>query len=234
MGEVGKVLKEIGSIKNMKKVLDNWSLLDERCITASRIVKINDYIKAGENFWDHNVALVWLIDKLLPKSYLEVGVLTCGSTVHALCSPSVFRIVGVDRFTSTYANGQYIANKDVLEDIVKPNAAKFPEKDVQFRKGFSTDELPKITESFDIATVDGDHTEGGAARDLELVLPKVKRAIVMDDIRHQSHMYLRDVALRFAEKHLLDFTMNEQHPGTVIFWIDKEAKSNCFGAPTSE
>jgi hypothetical protein len=216
---MGGLTTDCGSFKNMRQVLTNWLKLSDGCITATRLAKIGGMLEAKKNYWDHNVALVWLLEKLKAESYLEVGVLTCGSMVHALCSPHIKRIVGVDVFRSTYADGQYIKNKNVLEDIVKPEAAKFPSKDVQFYKGMSQEILPTINESFDIATVDGDHTEHGAATDLELVLPKVRRAIVMDDIRHQSHMYLKDVAHRFAEKHSLDFTMNEQHPGTVIFWI---------------
>lgn len=219
MGKIKNSLMQIGSYKNMRQVLKNWEQLNEGCITQTRVVKINDYLTKKEHFWDHNVALVWLLEKLKVESYLEVGVLTCGSMIHALCSPHVKRIVGVDVFMNTYANHHYIANKNVLTDIVIPIVDKFPEKDVILHKGTSQDELPRINETFDIATVDGDHTAAGAERDLELVLPKVKKAIVMDDIQHQSHLYLKDVALRFAEKHSLEFTMNEQHPGTVIFWI---------------
>ena len=220
MGEIVIDKKIIGSFANMQKVLDNWKELDPGCVTASRRDYIELTLGMGHNIWDHHIALVWLLEKLKVESYLEVGVLTCGSTVHSFCSPHCKRVVGVDAFGNTYAGGKYIKNKNVLTEIVMKQAAKF-DKSIIFHKGLSHIELPKIEESFDLALVDGDHSEGGAMIDLELVLPKVKKAMVMDDIHHQSHVYLEDVALVFAAKHKLDYTINHQPPGTVIFWVDQ-------------
>ena len=218
---MGEMRSEIGSFATMQQVLDNWSKLDEGCVTASRRDYIELMLKLRKNIWDHNVALVWLLDKFKVESYLEVGVLTCGSMVHALCSEHVKRIVGIDAFTNTYAGGKYIANKDVLGDIVLEQVQKFPDKKVKLIKGTSQEVLPKVLVKFELALVDGDHSEAGAMRDLELVLPKVDTAIVFDDIHHPSHVYLEDVAYAFAAKHGLDYTMNHQPPGTVIFWLDK-------------
>lgn len=222
MGKVKNDRFTIGSFGNMEQVLSNWEFLDEGCVTASRRDYIRLMLNLKKHIWEHNIALVYLLKKLKVESYLEVGVLTCGSMVHALCSKAVKRIVGVDPLTNTYAGGKYIANRDVYKDIIQKQIKKFPDKDVQFCRGVSHVELPRIKESFDLALVDGDHSEAGAAKDLELVLPKVKKAIVFDDIHHPSHVYLEDVAIAFAKRHKLEYTINHQPPGTVIFWMPQE------------
>lgn len=208
---------EIGSFKNMQQVIDNWKHLDKGCVTQNRWDYIQMHLDGKCNVWDHNVALVYLFDKLKALSYLEIGVLTCGSMVHALASKSIVRVTGIDPFTSTYAGIKYIKNKNVLA-IVERQVHKF-RKRVQLIKGLSQVELPKVKDEFDIALVDGAHNAQGAYLDLKMTLPKVKKAIVFDDIHHQSHVYLEDVAYDFAKENNLEITVNHQPPGTVIFWI---------------
>ena len=81
--------KVIGSFKNMRQVVENWKLLDKGCVTQTRLDYIQLMLNLKKNVWDHNVALVYFICELKVKSYLEVGVLTCGSMVHALASANV-------------------------------------------------------------------------------------------------------------------------------------------------
>jgi len=52
---------------------------------------------------------------------------------------------------------------------------------------------PELT--FDLITVDGDHSRRGARRDLRAVLPRLRigGALVFDDMRHPTHPYLHDV-----------------------------------------
>ena len=223
MGEIKLDRNVVGSFKNMRQVIENWELLDKGCVTQSRWDYINLMLELKKHVWDHNIALVYLINELRPKSYLEVGVLTCGSTVHALASAYVKRVVGIDMFSNTYAGGKYIKNKDtykICEKQVK-NAVTDRKKNVTLIKGNSIVELPRLKESFDLALVDGAHDEQGAYNDLKAVLPKIKKAIVFDDIHHPSHVYLEDVAYKFANENDLDYTVNHQPPGTVIFWLEK-------------
>jgi predicted O-methyltransferase YrrM len=222
MGEIKLDRRVVGSFANMKQVIDNWELLDKGCVTQSRWDYMRLMLDKKEHVWDHNVALVYLINKLKPKSYFEIGVLTCGSMVHALAAPIVKRVVGIDMFSSTYAGGQYIKNKDTLKICEKQvkNAVIDKKKDVRFIKGNSCVEIARLKESFDLALVDGAHDKQGAYNDLKATLPKVKKAIVFDDIHHPSHVYLEEVAYRFAAENKLDYTVNHQPPGTVIFWLE--------------
>ena len=54
-------------------------------------------------------------------------------------------------------------------------------------------ERPEL--SFDLITVDGDHSVKGAAQDLEDVLPRLNigGVLVFDDTRHPAHPELHDV-----------------------------------------
>ena len=71
---------------------------------------------------------------------------------------------------------------------------------VEFHNGNSHEVLPRYFAAnpdlaFDLITVDGDHTPGGAAQDLSDVLPHlaIGGAIVFDDICHPYHPELREV-----------------------------------------
>jgi predicted O-methyltransferase YrrM len=66
--------------------------------------------------------------------------------------------------------------------------------------GASRNVLPKLFQqrpglSFDLITVDGDHSDRGARRDLRDVLPRLRigGAVVFDDISHPQHPGLREV-----------------------------------------
>ena len=78
---------------------------------------------------------------------------------------------------------------------------------VEFINGDSHKTVPQYFvdhpgSAFDIITVDGDHTNIGAAQDLADVMPRLKigGAIVFDDICHPKHPGLRDVWRRLVEE----------------------------------
>jgi predicted O-methyltransferase YrrM len=211
----------IGSLANMRQVLENWKSVHPRVSIDSRRAWIEHYLKMKYNVYDHNIALVYLMKKLQPESYLEVGVLNGGSLVHAALAPSVKRIVGID----AWARGEYAGIPTSREFVRQEVAEKFADKDIALMKSLSQPALRKLAkqkvEKFDVATVDGDHSRAGAMKDLKLTLPLVKQAIVFDDILHHSHLYLTDVALEFAAENDLPITINYQTPGCVIFWVEK-------------
>lgn len=205
----------IGSFKNMKKVLANWKSVSADIAVQPRKNWIEHYLDMKYHVYDHNIALVWLFDTLKPESYLEIGVLNGGSLVHALVEPSIKRVVGID----AWARDTYAGVKTGKDFVQKEVVDKFAGKSVELIQKLSQQALRGMSEKFDIVTVDGDHSRAGAMADLKLVLPLVKQAIVFDDILHQSHLYLTDVAYEFAAENNLPMTINWQTPGTVIFWI---------------
>ena len=133
---------------------------------------------------------------LSPRSYLEIGVRRGRSLAVVAAGARDASLIGVDLWMPEYA------------DIANPGPA-FVEQQIG-RVGFHGSlelltgnshrvlsrlfaERPTLT--FDLITVDGDHTPAGARRDLLDVLPRLRvgGALVFDDIRHPAHPKLAKV-----------------------------------------
>jgi predicted O-methyltransferase YrrM len=94
-------------------------------------------------------------------------------------------------------------------DLVREQLARTGHRgSVRFVSGDSHVELPRLfaaepDASFDLITVDGDHSTRGARRDLEDVLPRLRigGAVVFDDLSHPSHPTLARVWERVVARH---------------------------------
>jgi len=125
-----------------------------------------------------------------PRSYLEIGVRRGRSLAVVAAGVPEASLIGVDLWIPEYAG------------IANPGPA-FVEQQIG-RVGFHGSlelltgdshrvlsrlfaQRPALT--FDLITVDGDHSETGARRDLLDVLPRLRigGVLVFDDIRHPSH-----------------------------------------------
>jgi predicted O-methyltransferase YrrM len=133
---------------------------------------------------------------LQPKRYLEIGVRR-GRSVCTVASqtPSV-DIVLFDMWMKGYAGMENPGPDFVREELKKvghQGKAEFIDGNshVTVKKYFSDN--PDAY--FDLITVDGDHTDPGAAEDLADVLPhlSVGGAIVFDDVCHPVHPGLAQV-----------------------------------------
>ncbi|MSP26558.1 MAG: class I SAM-dependent methyltransferase [Myxococcales bacterium] len=131
-----------------------------------------------------------------PRLYLEVGVRRGRSacTVVRAC-PSV-DIIAIDMWTPNYA-GMDNPGPAFVEDEL---ACHGHTGGVVFMNGNSHLLLPRLFAAkpelrFDLITVDGDHSEAGAYRDLADVVPHLAPGgvLVFDDICHPSHPYLLEV-----------------------------------------
>lgn len=147
-------------------------------------------------FADIVTALLGLADILRPKRYLEIGVRR-GRSVCAVvnvapqCDVALF-----DMWVANYAGMDNPGPAFVRDELAKVGHRGTAE----FIDGNSHETLPAYfkqypTKTFDIVTVDGDHTNLGAAQDIGDVLPHVSvgGAIVFDDICHPKHPGLADV-----------------------------------------
>jgi predicted O-methyltransferase YrrM len=147
--------------------------------------------------------LIGLAEALSPEAYLEVGVRRGRSacavgSVAPSCSMALF-----DMWLKDYA-GMDNPGPDLVRSELAAVGHRGP---VEFVDGNSHLTLPRYLAAhpdaaFDIVTVDGDHTDQGAAEDLAQVLPRLKigGAIVFDDIAHPLHPGLADIWRRMVEE----------------------------------
>ncbi|HEY9784839.1 MAG TPA: class I SAM-dependent methyltransferase [Candidatus Obscuribacterales bacterium] len=167
------------------------------------LVHLINYIKTGSSkygaSWQYAdiLTVLFATSKLArPRRYLEIGVRRGRSLAMVASQQKHCEIYGFDRWTPNYAG---MPNPGA--HFVRQEMSKFGyEGKLEFIDGNSHETLPRFFKehpgiSFDAITVDGDHSESGAAQDILDVLPHlaVGGVIVFDDICHPKHPYLLNV-----------------------------------------
>ena len=131
-----------------------------------------------------------------PRTYLEIGVRRGRSvcTVARGC-PNV-NIAAFDIWAQDYAGMENPGPAFVQSELLKHGHAGT----ISFINGDSHQTIPAFFRehpqaTFDMITVDGDHSEAGALDDLKNVIPhlSVGGILVFDDIAHPAHPYLINV-----------------------------------------
>ncbi|HEC14104.1 MAG TPA: class I SAM-dependent methyltransferase [Acidiferrobacteraceae bacterium] len=137
-----------------------------------------------------------LTDMIKPKRYLEIGVRrgrsACAVVSRALdCELALF-----DMWVENYAGMDNPGPEFVREELKRVGH----KGKVEFINGNSHQTLPAYFQSnpdvtFDMITVDGDHTNVGAAQDLADVLPRVSigGVVIFDDVCHPKLLGLGEV-----------------------------------------
>lgn len=145
---------------------------------------------SGETGLDLHEALRAACSYLHPVlSYLEIGVDGGGSLNTVLCQGVPPRIVLCDIWDPTYCNHGDV--KPYVNGVLEFFGAK-----AEFLDGDSKETVPRLRETFDLITVDGDHSEAGAYEDLINAWPLVRSGggiLVMDDINHPEYPWLKGV-----------------------------------------
>jgi predicted O-methyltransferase YrrM len=128
-----------------------------------------------------------------PKNYLEIGVRRGRSLAVVASTYPAVNIYGFDLWMQNYAGMENPGADFVKAEMKKLNHTG----QLTLVSGDSRETVPQFLTQhpdlyFDLITVDGDHTEEGARRDLENVLPRLKvgGVILLDDISHPQHEYL--------------------------------------------
>lgn len=130
-----------------------------------------------------------------PVSYLEVGVREGDSMVCVLKACVPMRLYLCDDW-GTAAGGTGRGNHAHIQAMLDDQALNV---NPVFLDGNSHELLKKVEVTFQMITVDGDHSELGAAEDLKDCWPllELNGFLFFDDIFHEQHMYLNDVLNRF-------------------------------------
>jgi predicted O-methyltransferase YrrM len=147
--------------------------------------------------------LLGLTEQVRPTDYLEIGVRRGRSACAVGSLAPDCAMVLFDMWLPNYAGME-----NPGPDLVRAELAKVGHRGpTQFIDGNSHETVPAYfrehaNAAFDIITVDGDHTNLGAAQDLADILPRLKigGAVVFDDICHPAHPGLRDVWRRLVQE----------------------------------
>lgn len=183
--------------------LDEALALMERLTPDDYTTYLRGFYRTGkERFgadWRYSdivTVLLCLSETLKPRSYLEIGVRR-GRSACAVASKSPYAAMFLfDMWMANYA-GMDNPGPDFVKQELKTVGHRGA---ATFIDGDSHKTLPmffaKNTDAvFDMITVDGDHSEIGAAQDLCDILPRlaVGGAVIFDDISHPAHPELNRV-----------------------------------------
>lgn len=163
---------------------------------------------------------------LQPRNYLEIGVRRGRSvcTVARAC-PTV-NVAAFDIWAPNYAGMENPGPDFVRKELLKHGHTG----SITFIDGDSHQTVPHFfqrnpAQTFDLITVDGDHSEAGAWDDLQNVIPHlaVGGVLVFDDISHPGLPHLRSVWQRAREHYpfLASFEFGETGYG-IGFAIRRE------------
>lgn len=149
---------------------------------------------------DLHDALKWAVFNINPQSYLEIGVDGGGSlrTVLTWAIRGSLRVTLIDPFNVNHAGHGFTSFEHI-----GPILREFDVRDTRLEKSTSALVLPRLTDSFDLITVDGDHSEEAGRADLEGSWPLLNRGglLVFDDCGHANYPHLKQVLLEFLANH---------------------------------
>lgn len=171
---------------------------DDAYLAYVRRFVLDGRTRAGRSwrYADITTVLAAATELLHPQDYLEIGVRRGRSmTVVARRAPTC-AITGVDLWEPGYAGIENPGPEHVAAQL----ALLGHTGSRRLISGNSHTELPRLfaeadEPTFDLVTVDGDHSNRGARRDLEAVLLRLRigGCVVFDDISHPAHPGLRRV-----------------------------------------
>ena len=201
----------IGNLATSPAVLDEVLALLATLDQDDYVDYVHSFVVAGRaaagESWayaDITTVLAAAARLLRPRSYLEIGVRRGRSAAVVAAGAPECDIVAVDLWNEGYAGMENPGPELVREQLGRAGHRG----SIRFVSGDSHAQLPRLFAAeprltFDLITVDGDHSTGGARRDIEDVLPRLRvgGALVFDDVSHRAHPDLARVWERSVARH---------------------------------
>ena len=149
----------------------------------------------SENQCELHTLLDRFSELIQPVSYLEVGVREGDSLKRLLKHSCPARLYLCDDWGRA-AGGTGRGSHDHIQAMLDDQALNL---NPVYLDGDSHVLLKQVSVTFQMITVDGDHSEEGATQDLHDCWPLLEPNgfLFFDDICHPQHMYLDDVQKRF-------------------------------------
>ena len=193
IGELATTPAVLDEVLALLGTLDQDDYVDyvRRFVEAGRAAAGEDW-----RYADITTVLASATRLLHPLSYLEIGVRRGRSAAVVAAGAPECAIVAVDLWNEGYAGMENPGPDHVCAQLERIGHTG----PLRFVSGDSHVELPRLFAAepgltFDLITVDGDHSTRGARRDLEDVLPRLRigGALVFDDVSHRAHPALARV-----------------------------------------
>jgi len=155
-----------------------------------------------------------------PESYLEIGVFD-GASLWSLiqAAPTLKRVVLCDIFGQDWrqwsGGPKHGEPPEAIRTVIEKSGYT---GDYQLIIGNSNVEIPKLTETFDVITVDGDHTYHVAYADVKNAYPllRVGGLLVWDDSsRDEMRRITKELIEPWKMKHL--FTLDDGADTTSVY-----------------
>lgn len=160
------------------------------------VVRGREVVGPAHRFADITTVLCAASELLQPTSYLEIGVRRGRSMRVVSGMAPTCAIIGIDLWIGGYA-GMDNPGPDHVERELRSGGHTGP---LELRTGNSHKVIPALFDeqpelSFDLITVDGDHSRRGAIKDLRSTLQRLRvgGVLVFDDVRHSAHPELHEV-----------------------------------------
>lgn len=193
----------IGELATTPNVLDDVLALLAKLEQDDYVDYVRSFVERGRaaaggawRYADITTVLAAATQLLRPQAYLEIGVRRGRSAAVVAAAAPRCSVVAVDLWNEGYAGMANPGPEHVSRQLEHVGHTG----ELRFVSGDSHVELPRLFEAepertFDLITVDGDHSTRGARRDLEDVLPRLRvgGALVFDDISHRAHPALARV-----------------------------------------
>jgi len=140
--------------------------------------------------------------------YIEIGTLTGNSAEAVLKTGKVHRAVLVDNFSLIW--GGIKQSKQKVEARLQPFDGHF-----EVMEGDARVIVPKLSETFDIGFVDGDHEADSCRIDMMNMLPLLREDGIMfvHDVGNASFNYLLPVVGAFARDNKLTIKLHDVSDG---------------------
>lgn len=182
--------------KTWEEILDFHGLLASDEYVSYLDAYYRECIHRYKEHWHHLdiTNILYTASKTLnPRNYLEIGVRRGRSVcIVARGCPEV-DITAFDMWIANYANMENPGPAFVSNELISHGH----KGSIEFIDGDSHQTVPYYfsqnpDKTFDLITVDGDHSPPGAMNDLCNVIPhlSIGGIVVFDDISHPSHPYL--------------------------------------------
>ncbi len=181
-----------GTLRVLYQLAPDDYLLFLRAFMSRSLQKFGEHWR----YADICTVLYTLAHALEVENYLEIGVRQGRSMAMVVSRRPHVQVTAFDMWQE-----QYAGMDNPGPDFVQAQMNRLGHKGtITFINGNSHETLPRYfaahpRQTFDLITVDGDHTPEGARQDLEDVLPRLRvgGAIVFDDIAHPTHPELLGV-----------------------------------------